>query len=134
MNQLVNVVAALATYQDKFLIAKRIKGDEGAEGKWEFPGGKIEKDETKFKAIKREMIEEFSLEVDPKEELITHTTTYPTRNIKITLIKCIASTNKLIMNPNDHSDYAWINIEDIDNFDFAKGDLYFVDYLKKQQD
>lgn len=40
-----NVVAGIVTFEEKILIAKRAEGEK-MEGRWEFPGGKIEKDET----------------------------------------------------------------------------------------
>ena len=51
MNDVIKVVAALTKYNDKYIIAKRITGDEGAAGKWEYPGGKIEERETNFDAF-----------------------------------------------------------------------------------
>ncbi len=130
MNKEVLVVAAYIKYKDTFLIARRVKGDEGAEGKWEFPGGKIEPGETKLQAIKREIKEEFNMDIEPVKELITHTTNYPTRDITITLMECIANNKELIMNTKDHSDYKWITIKELNNYPFAKGDMAFVDYLK----
>ena len=131
MNKEVYVVAAYIKYKNTFLIAKRVKGDEGAEGKWEFPGGKIETGETKLQAIKREINEEFNMDIKPVKELITHTTNYPTRNITITLIECITNNIELNINTKDHSDYKWITLKDLDKYDFAKGDLAFVEYLKQ---
>lgn len=131
MNKEVFVVAAYIKYENTFLIAKRVKGDEGAEGKWEFPGGKIEDGETKFQAIKREIKEEFNMDVEPTNELITHTTNYPTRDITITLIECNAPSKKLLMNTKDHSEYKWITIQELDKYQFAKGDMAFLEYLKQ---
>lgn len=42
MNKDINVVAALIFKDNKVLIAKR-STDKDAKGKWEFPGGKVEK-------------------------------------------------------------------------------------------
>ena len=131
MNKEVLVVAAYIKYKDSFLIARRVKGDEGAEGKWEFPGGKIETNETKLQKKKREIKEEFNMDIEPVKELITHTTNYPTRNITITLIECDACNRKLTMNTKDHSEYKWISKKELSNYDFAKGDKAFVEYLKQ---
>ena len=60
---------ACIDYRDgKILIAKRIvRGDMG--GRWEFPGGKIEEGEDYSTAIKREMQEEFGVEVTVGEKI-----------------------------------------------------------------
>lgn len=44
-NKPIEVVAAILKTHKKVLIGKRMKGDSNA-GKWEFPGGKIDADES----------------------------------------------------------------------------------------
>ena len=60
---LITVVAALIKKEDKILIAKRSTGDLNIIGKWEFPGGKVELNETEETAIEREIFEEFDMMV-----------------------------------------------------------------------
>ena len=50
------VVAALIKKKGKFLIAKRSTGDKNMLGKWEFPGGKVDKEEKEeiFNAVLQE--------------------------------------------------------------------------------
>ena len=122
MDNIIRVVAALTRYNNKYLIAKRIKGDEGAAGKWEYPGGKIEENESLFDAVKREMKEEFYLEVNPIKIITKNITEYPTRTIEVTLILCTSKTDNLHMNIRDHSDYRWVSIEELGSFDFAISD------------
>jgi len=43
---MITVVAALIKKNGKVLIAKRATGDENTLGKWEFPGGKVELNES----------------------------------------------------------------------------------------
>jgi len=56
------VAAAVIERNGKVLIARRRKG-EAMEGFWEFPGGKIEKDETPEECLARELREELGIEV-----------------------------------------------------------------------
>ncbi len=128
-NDIIKVVAALTRYEDKYLIAKRTKGDEGAAGKWEFPGGKIELGENKFDAIKREMLEEFSLPVQPIKEITKNTTNYPTRTIEVTLILCDCNSDSLKMNVKDHTDYKWVKISELKEYDFALSDKVIAEYI-----
>ena len=60
---MMKVVAALIENNNKVLLAKRSTGDINVLGKWEFPGGKVEKDENEFDAIEREIKEEFDLQL-----------------------------------------------------------------------
>lgn len=55
---MIEVTAAIIEKDDKFLIARRAKGKHLA-GYWEFPGGKIEADETAEACLYRELNEEF---------------------------------------------------------------------------
>ena len=96
MNEkIVKVVAGVIYYEptEEILIARRIKGDEGAAGKWEFPGGKIESGENINESIKRELKEEFSLEITPVKTITTTQTKYPTRTIEIVFIHCKVRKN-----------------------------------------
>jgi 8-oxo-dGTP diphosphatase len=60
------VAAALLVNDNKILIAQRKSTDKLA-GKWEFPGGKLEPGETLEECLKREMHEEFGIEVEVGE-------------------------------------------------------------------
>jgi 8-oxo-dGTP diphosphatase len=66
------VVAALIEKENKYLIARRSTGDETVCGKWEFPGGKLEKDEDEYRAIEREIKEEFELNIRAVSFLINN--------------------------------------------------------------
>ncbi len=58
------VVGALLIRNEKIMLARRNSVSKLA-GNWEFPGGKVENDESYFLAIQREMMEEFNWEVIP---------------------------------------------------------------------
>ena len=56
------VSAGIIWNKQKLLVAKRPKGKPYS-GFWEFPGGKIETDETSEEALKRELFEELDIDV-----------------------------------------------------------------------
>ena len=58
----VDVVAGLVKKDGKFLIAKRIWGNETSVNRFEFPGGKVEPGEDYLQAIERELREEMTIE------------------------------------------------------------------------
>ena len=69
INSPVVEVVALAlqnTTDKKYLLARRGPGGSGA-GFWEFPGGKIEPGETQAQALCREILEELSFVLDPRQ-------------------------------------------------------------------
>ena len=69
---MITVVAALIFQNNKVLLAKRSTGDQDVFGKWEFPGGKVEKGEDELLAIEREITEEFELKVHAKKFIVNH--------------------------------------------------------------
>jgi len=60
------VAAAIINPQNEILLAQRPKGKRLA-GKWEFPGGKVEVEETPEQAMVRELHEELGIVVNPKD-------------------------------------------------------------------
>ena len=57
-----SVVAALISHNDHYLVARRSPTEKHA-GSWEFPGGKVEPNETLTEALEREIMEEFGWHV-----------------------------------------------------------------------
>lgn len=60
------VSAGVLIKNDKILLPKRSNNLKHSPNKYEFPGGKLEKGETFKDALKRELYEELSIEVDYK--------------------------------------------------------------------
>lgn len=60
------VAAALVDAHGRVLVQQRAAGKHHA-GLWEFPGGKIEHDETPEAALVRELGEELAITVDPAD-------------------------------------------------------------------
>ena len=78
---MIKVVAALIEKDNKYLIAKRSTGSSDVLGKWEFPGGKVEKDEDEFKAIEREIKEEFEINIKAQQFITNNMCIYPNKKI-----------------------------------------------------
>lgn len=116
---MLEVVAGIIYKGDKFLIAQRnLKKSQG--GYWEFPGGKVEENETKQEALKREIKEEFNADIDVKEyvgEIIHH---YPEKDIRLSFYKANLIGEKLEL--LEHEDYKWITKEEKSKFQFAGAD------------
>lgn len=77
----VHVVAAvLRDVRGRVLLARRTAGRDLA-GAWEFPGGKVEANETALQALKRELDEELGIRVLAAEPLIRVPQAYPGKRI-----------------------------------------------------
>ena len=66
MKTLLVVAAALVNEQGEVLLAQRPEGKRLA-GKWEFPGGKVELDESPEVALCRELHEELGIIITPSD-------------------------------------------------------------------
>lgn len=115
----VEVVAALIWDKDKFLICQRPRNK--ARGLlWEFVGGKVEKGETKEKALIRECQEELAITVEPHEVFTEVTHEYPDITVHLTLFNCaILQGQPQIL---EHNDMKWIMPNEIPNYDFCPAD------------
>lgn len=123
------VVAALIKKEDKILIAKRSTGDKNVLGKWEFPGGKVEKDEDEKVAIEREIKEEFELKIKAEKYITNNICNYPTKIVDLRLYRCkyISGDFKL----HDHSEYVWVDANNILDYDLAPADIPLAKYIKE---
>lgn len=126
---MIKVVAALIEKNNQFLIAKRSTGDKDVLGKWEFPGGKVEEKENEKQAIKREIYEEFEINIEV-EEFITETIyQYPNKVVNLKLYKCKYHAGEMKL--HSHSKYKWVKLKDIFQYDLAPADIELVDKLKE---
>lgn len=77
-------VGVLINENHQVLVTSRPIGKIMA-GYWEFPGGKIENNETDFQATKRELFEELGVEIFDGEHITTITQDYPHGLIELTV-------------------------------------------------
>lgn len=125
--KVINVVGAAIIKDNKVMIARRMKGDLA--GLWEFPGGKIEPNETPEDALKREILEEMELNIDVKEHFTTAEWDYPTFHLSM---KCyICSLIDEEMHLHDHTDVQWFDIlDDINTINWVPADVQVIEALQ----
>ena len=80
--KMIEVTAAILEDGNKIMIARRGKGKHLA-GFWEFPGGKIEQDETPEICLIRELKEEFEIDVSIGSYIGESVFKYPEKTIKL---------------------------------------------------
>ena len=115
----VEVVAALIWDKDKFLICQRPKNKARAL-LWEFVGGKVEKGESKEEALIRECREELAIDIVVDSIFTEVTHDYPDITIHLTLFNSHIVGGQLML--LEHNAMAWINSEEIENYDFCPAD------------
>lgn len=127
MKKIVNVVAAVIRNSDKYFVAQR--PDKGFLGKkWEFPGGKIEVDETKEQALIREIKEELNVDIKVHELISVEKFEYEKAIIIMSAYE--ASILHGEINLNEHIDSKWVTIDQMKDLDFADIDILVIEKLK----
>ncbi len=117
---MIDVVAAIIEKKGRFLIARRKKGKH-LEGKWEFPGGRVEDSETHGESLRRELKEEFGIEIEVKNFLGESIFNYDER--EIALFGYYATHISGDFKLTDHDMIEWIYPNEFGNYDLAEADI-----------
>ena len=97
--------------------------------KWEFPGGKINPDETAEMCINRELMEELNVEVEILEKLIDSQHNY--HNFTINLIPFVVKLKAGHLTLREHKAFQWLELEELKNLDWAPADIPVLDQFLK---
>ena len=101
--------------------------------RWEFPGGKIEYGESDKVSIIREMQEEFGVDVIVHEKITEGVFFHKEKKVSLHAyrVEFLADGIKTPFKLTEHSDYKWVDIEDIKNLNFVDSDLSIYEDVKK---
>ena len=111
----IEVVAAIIHQDNQIFATQRGYGD--FKDGWEFPGGKVEPDETLEAALVREIREELAVEISVGELLTTVEYDYPNFHLTMHCYLCQLTGGELRL--LEHQAARWL----------GKGELYSVEWL-----
>ena len=114
-----NVVAAIIKKDNEFLNLQRNK-NKHLGLKWEFPGGKVDENESFESALKREIQEELSIQINIYKKIAEEA--YKDRKIDIILHYYLCSQKNGTIKLSEHENLAWVTKKDFEKYDFAEGD------------
>lgn len=123
----IEVVAGVIVENGKIFATQRGYGD--FKDGWEFPGGKIEKGETREQALERELREELEIKVEVGKFIKTIQYDYPKFHLTMHcfLVKIVEGTPNLL----EHEAAKWITKEQIDDIAWLPADVELIEELKK---
>lgn len=120
-SRVIEVVAAVIEHEGKILACRR-RPEKAAGGKWEFPGGKLEKGETHSEALVREIREELSISIEVIAPLRTDDTVVGESTIRLVCLRA-----RLLGDPPtqslDHDELRWVCPSSLPDLDWAAPDL-----------
>ena len=120
------VASGVIVKNNKILIGLRAEGDSGA-GMWEFPGGKIELNESSESAIKRELREELDIEATVNQKIMKYSHRFKNTIYEISFFEINKFTGSI--KKNVHDDLQWIEIASLKKYRFISGDLLLIDRI-----
>jgi 8-oxo-dGTP diphosphatase len=122
-NKMQIVTAAILIKDGKILIARRSATDI-LSNKWEFPGGKVEGEETPETCLVRELMEELGIDVQVGSFLAENCYHYEHGSIRLLAYRTYWVAGDL--DPKVHEEIGWASLGELDRYDFAPADIPFV--------
>ena len=123
----IRVVGAVIVDRGLVLCAQR--GPNGnLAGLWEFPGGKVEAEESPESALEREICEELNCVVRVGPEITT--TSYEYAFGKVTLTTFYCSLVEGTPRTSEHAAIAWLTPRDLQTLEWAPADIPAVEKIR----
>lgn len=121
MKKLIKVVGAVIENENNEILCALRSPDMSLPNMWEFPGGKVEKDENLKEAIEREIQEELDCKIEFLDTFNDNTHEYYNFIVNLITVKC-----KLVSGTptaNEHSKLIWLKRENLDSLKWAPADI-----------
>ena len=121
--KMIDVVCGIVKIRDKILITQR-SWEMKLPLKWEFPGGKLESNESEIDCIKRELKEELNIEIKVLKRLTNSVYNYG--SFQINLIPYVVEyvSGEIIL--AEHKAFQLLGKDNLLNLDWAEADLPIV--------
>ncbi len=124
------IAAAVIEKDGKFLIAQRAKQDAFF-GLWEFPGGKVEGDETLQECLVRELHEELDIRAHVGEYFCTSTFLHNNFVYDMCVFKVYSYDGKIKL--NEHYALAWVTAAELSDYKYPDPDLPIIELLQQSK-
>ena len=122
----IKVVCGIIWKDGQVLIARR-KPEKNLGGYWEFPGGKIEPEESTESALVRELKEEMGMSLDNIHYFDKNIHQYDSFLIELIAYNCdFVNANFQL---TDHDDVLFVLPNQLHEYKIAPADIYFVKKL-----
>jgi len=128
----VRVVAAVIcdSIEEKKKVFSTARGYGDLKGGWEFPGGKIEENETAKEAVIREIHEELGATVRVGDIIDTIEYDYPTFHLSMDCFWCEVVSGELKL--LEAEDAKWLSKNELDSVDWLPADITLIDKIRRE--
>ncbi|WP_027964052.1 (deoxy)nucleoside triphosphate pyrophosphohydrolase [Halalkalibacillus halophilus] len=128
MKKDIHVVGAVIIKNGKVLCAQRASNTT-LPLKWEFPGGKVEKNETANEALVREINEEFKCSVSVGDQVEHTVYEYDFGIVHLTTYYCDLIDGEPVL--TEHEKMEWLAPSELSNLDWAPADIPAIEKIEK---
>jgi len=118
----VAVGVAIINEDKELLVAKR-SSDKPMPNKWEFPGGKLEENETLEACGRREIKEELALDITVDRYLGLEKVHYNQKDFILHFFTARLKDPNQRLVLNEHSDARWLSFDALGDYDFPVKEL-----------
>jgi 8-oxo-dGTP diphosphatase len=118
--EVIRVVAAVIEHDGRYLITQR-QSNAVLPGLWEFPGGRVEPDETETACLLREVLGRIGVEVIIGNKLGEHLHDYTGYQVHLTMYSCKLPSEARPY-PATVADLRWVTSREFLDYDFPPAD------------
>ena len=125
------VVAAIIFFENKILVTQRKYHKNSAFSyKFEFPGGKVENNEDKITALKRELMEELNLKITSLKHFASYNYSYDINKIKLNFF--LSNVTELKITLKVHKTYKLVTVKQLSQLDWLAADYEVIKMLQSK--
>ena len=124
---MIDVVAAVIKRNNYYFIAQRNRNKHFAYH-FEFPGGKVDNQETFENALKREIKEELAINIKILHFIASKKHKDDKIDVNVHYFLCESLDENIIL--SEHEDMKWVKKNDLTKFKMAPGDSKIIKYLE----
>ena len=125
------VVAAIIFFENKILVTQRKFSKNSAFSyKYEFPGGKVEDNEDKITALRRELMEELNLEITSFKHFAYYNYNYDVNKIKLNFF--VSNVTELKITLKVHKTYKLVTVKQLSQLDWLAADYKVIKMLQSK--
>ena len=125
------VVAAIIFFKNKVLVTQRkFHKNTAFSYKFEFPGGKVEYNEDKITALRRELLEELNLELTNFKHFASYNYSYDINKIKLHFF--LSNVKELKLTLKVHQAYKLVTVRQLSQLDWLAADYEVIKKLQSK--
>ena len=125
------VVAAIVFFENKILVTQRKFHKNAAFSyKFEFPGGKVENNEDKLTALRRELMEELSLELTNFKHFTSYSYSYDIDEMKLHFF--LSNVKELKLTLKVHESCKLVTVKQLSQLEWLAADYKVIKMLQSK--